>query len=745
MTNPVEEIVAVHTGTGAIDEWPYYHKADTDAEVIVKTRNISTGVFAVADDSAYSVVRNADNIGGVVTYPLSGAPLSSNYQIYITRDVAMIQPTSLRNAGGLWPRAVEAAIDNLSKQIQQLRRDSQKALYQVGWSPSGTELEIPDASYPDVLGWDVSGNLVNRELTVGAFVAYPPTEIISLEYFLRTLAPRAALIAAHEALFNEVTAVPMVLDCHGIEVQLDSPLLFRTTDLNFGASIQSAEKIIKDLSIKRITGAYSWQTRDYLYSIAGEAGIVDMRRVIFERPRFDVNSDDLVAMHVSGYYHCSINNPRIRGLTGTGIGILSSKYAINTGVGNPGGVTDNVNHGLAVIQPDIYGTFASTDGTIGIYTEDGDAEVKGGWLSWLSEGIVSARGGCNIDKVHFSMSDRANMTVAIRVDAPRNVSITDCEYDGCCVLFDNPTTNMFTEGVSYDQWNTVAHCGGKFSGTKTPGGATAGFGHINMKTRTAANFFKGLVIGAAEWAGDNIETVMWLTSGGGSWLGSSFNDILFAAPHSTSSIPGLTFPAGVKLRIARVGSAGAPQGLRMDAATAALEFQGTGSGSNIPFIRPNGKGFFIGRNESGVLVDYWEISDTGEHLKPVADNLRDIGDIDQRIHDFYLGRKMVLADSGTATAVAGAVTLNKLSGVITTEALTTAAAANYGLAITNSTIAATDIIFASVSEVTNSGGVPVVCKVQPGAGTLNIIIRNVHASAAFNGTLNIAFWALKVA
>lgn len=42
----------------------------------------------------------------------------------------------------------------------------------------------------------------------------------------------------------------------------------------------------------------------------------------------------------------------------------------------------------------------------------------------------------------------------------------------------------------------------------------------------------------------------------------------------------------------------------------------------------------------------------------------------------------------TATATAGAATLNKAAGKVTTEALTTAAGANYTLTITNSTVAA---------------------------------------------------------
>lgn len=98
----------------------------------------------------------------------------------------------------------------------------------------------------------------------------------------------------------------------------------------------------------------------------------------------------------------------------------------------------------------------------------------------------------------------------------------------------------------------------------------------------------------------------------------------------------------------------------------------------------------------------------------------------------------------TATAVAGAVTLNKSSGVITSEALTTAAAATYTLTITNNLVAAGDIPFASVSFGTNTTGLPEVSSVTAGAGTLVVVVRNAHASAALNGTIKVSFANLKI-
>lgn len=98
----------------------------------------------------------------------------------------------------------------------------------------------------------------------------------------------------------------------------------------------------------------------------------------------------------------------------------------------------------------------------------------------------------------------------------------------------------------------------------------------------------------------------------------------------------------------------------------------------------------------------------------------------------------------TATAVSGAATLNKSSGVITSEALTTAAAATYTLTITNNLVAVGDIPFASVSFGTNTTGLPEVSSVTAGAGTLVIVIRNAHASAALNGTIKVSFANLKI-
>jgi len=96
-------------------------------------------------------------------------------------------------------------------------------------------------------------------------------------------------------------------------------------------------------------------------------------------------------------------------------------------------------------------------------------------------------------------------------------------------------------------------------------------------------------------------------------------------------------------------------------------------------------------------------------------------------------------DSGTATAVAGAATLNAQAGIVTTAALATAAGGTYTLTLTNSDIAAASNVMVTVGYGTCTTGDAIVQSVTPAAGSCVIVIKNVSAVAAFNGTLLIQF------
>jgi len=89
----------------------------------------------------------------------------------------------------------------------------------------------------------------------------------------------------------------------------------------------------------------------------------------------------------------------------------------------------------------------------------------------------------------------------------------------------------------------------------------------------------------------------------------------------------------------------------------------------------------------------------------------------------------------TGAAASGAVTVNDYHVQVTSESLTTAAGATYTLTLTNNKIKATSIVLVTVGNGSNSAGTPSLASVTPASGSVVIIVQNIHASAALNGTL----------
>lgn len=94
---------------------------------------------------------------------------------------------------------------------------------------------------------------------------------------------------------------------------------------------------------------------------------------------------------------------------------------------------------------------------------------------------------------------------------------------------------------------------------------------------------------------------------------------------------------------------------------------------------------------------------------------------------------------GTGTSTAGAATVNAQTGLVTTEALTTAAGATYTFTLTNNRINANSLVDVMIAKGTATTGTPTLTWCTPAAGSAVIIIQNVHASAALNGTIKIGF------
>lgn len=106
------------------------------------------------------------------------------------------------------------------------------------------------------------------------------------------------------------------------------------------------------------------------------------------------------------------------------------------------------------------------------------------------------------------------------------------------------------------------------------------------------------------------------------------------------------------------------------------------------------------------------------------------------------GAAVVEAETAAVTLSSNAGTLSKRMGLITTEALTTAAGAAVTLTITNTLAAATDFLKVWRQGGTSDEGTEIYYGI-PADGSFTILLENRHASAAFDGTFIFGFELVK--
>lgn len=111
------------------------------------------------------------------------------------------------------------------------------------------------------------------------------------------------------------------------------------------------------------------------------------------------------------------------------------------------------------------------------------------------------------------------------------------------------------------------------------------------------------------------------------------------------------------------------------------------------------------------------------------------------IPDSVGNASFVMQNSGTGTEASNAVTISKLSGVITTSSLNTAGGSSYVVTLTNTYIASTSKVFATYNGGTNTTrNITIAC--VPGSGSAVVTIYNNTASTALNGTVIIDFFVI---
>lgn len=119
--NQVSSVVA--QGNGVTTSWTFQFLIPTTASCVVQILDTTVDPETVETLASvdFSVSGVGVTSGGVVTYPLSGTPLTSGQYLTIYRVLPLTQTSSIANAGNLYPTVIENALDYRMMVAQQLQ------------------------------------------------------------------------------------------------------------------------------------------------------------------------------------------------------------------------------------------------------------------------------------------------------------------------------------------------------------------------------------------------------------------------------------------------------------------------------------------------------------------------------------------------------------------------------------------------------------------------------------------------
>ncbi len=157
MTVTTTSTKVVAQGNGATTVWPYAFIIPATTDLILSVINIASGDLTIIAPGNYSVIGLGNPIGGAVTYPLSGAPLSSAFEIVIERLVPELQQTDLVNQGGAYPQDIEDALDYLTMITQQLQDQVDRSIVFAVDTTGPLPLSTIGQRKNKLLGFDTDG------------------------------------------------------------------------------------------------------------------------------------------------------------------------------------------------------------------------------------------------------------------------------------------------------------------------------------------------------------------------------------------------------------------------------------------------------------------------------------------------------------------------------------------------------------------------------------------------------------
>jgi len=146
----------IYIGDGATSRYPFKYKVLSVEyiSVVVSDGSGEDKELAHGRDYEAAVARNQDiEPGGYIDLK---KPLPIGHRLVIASNQDYLQPTVLTNHGGFYPTVLNAALDRLTIQIQQLRENIERSL-KVSVT-SSVNLTLPAPSPGKGIGWNADGS-----------------------------------------------------------------------------------------------------------------------------------------------------------------------------------------------------------------------------------------------------------------------------------------------------------------------------------------------------------------------------------------------------------------------------------------------------------------------------------------------------------------------------------------------------------------------------------------------------------